>query len=126
MPDSASYTQALPSEPQYGFATRWGFFFAWLWKLQKFVRAYLQDPSNVHITGASDDYDLPQEWGAYLKFKLAVDIAPEYEVPDKKFKQLVALAEQYFTLLDGWDQEAASVYLQPNNWMYNSQWQRRK
>jgi hypothetical protein len=75
------------------------------------------------FVSASDDFDMPQEWGELLKYKLAVAIAPEYGVSDTKFKQLNFLATTTFDQVDGWDQEQASVFIQPSNWgsMYNNQ-----
>jgi hypothetical protein len=67
------------------------------------------------LTGASDDYDMPQEWFNALKFNLALAIAPEYEVSDSKFKQIQFLAAQATTLVDGWDQETSSLMLQPES-----------
>lgn len=87
---------------------------------------YIEYQSPIQdITSATDDYDLPQEWGEYLKFALAVSIAPEYDCPKEKYKQIKEQRDEVFELLDGWDQEDASVYLQPNNWMYNQRWQRK-
>lgn len=71
------------------------------------------------FTNSTDDYDLPQEWGQALKFNLALMIAPEYGVPDAKFKQIQFLADKSFDLVNGYDQESpASVFMQPDNWMY--------
>ena len=66
------------------------------------------------LTDGTTDFDLPQEWFGVLKFKLALTLAPEYEVPMTKFKQITALYEDAESLVDGWDQEQDSVYLQPN------------
>lgn len=66
------------------------------------------------ITTSTQDYDMPQEWGAALKFNLALHIAPEYEVPTEKFKQIVTLAKDTKDMVDSWDEEWASLYLQPN------------
>lgn len=67
------------------------------------------------ITGSTDDYDLPQEWGEALKFNLAVRLAPEYDVPMEKFKQISALAELSLGLVKGYDVESpAGVTFQPS------------
>lgn len=66
------------------------------------------------IASSADNADLPQEWLEAIKYNLAVRIAPEYSVPEKKYKQLKELAAATFQRLDGWDQEFASVYIQPN------------
>lgn len=73
------------------------------------------------ITAADQDYDLPQEWGAPLKFNLALVISPEYEVSTEKFKQIKVLADEHLKQVEGWDQEDASLQLQPANWVYNQQ-----
>lgn len=65
------------------------------------------------FASASDDYDMPQEWGEALKFNLALRIAPEYEVPKAKYDQIKELAGALYTFVEGYDQEAASMYLQP-------------
>lgn len=72
------------------------------------------------ITGASDDYDLPQEWGEVLKFNLALRIAPEYEVPREKYNQIKEQALALFVFIDSYDQENASVLIQPWDWMYHT------
>lgn len=70
------------------------------------------------FTNSTDDYDMPQEWGEALKYNLALRLAPEYEVPEEKFKQIKELAKAFFDMIDDYDQEAASVEIQPNTWMY--------
>lgn len=71
------------------------------------------------MTSSTDDYDMPQEWGEALKFNLALRLAPEYTVPKDKYAQIKELAMATYMRLDGWDQEAASVYIQPSQWAYN-------
>jgi hypothetical protein len=68
------------------------------------------------FVNANDDYDFPQEWGAALKYNLALHIAPEYGVSDAKFKQINFLASTTYDAVKDWDQEQASVFLQPSNW----------
>lgn len=77
------------------------------------------DSPIMDFSTLTDDFDLPQEWGEYLKYGLAYRLAPEYEVSDSKFKQIKVLADEAFDKVDGWDQETTSVFLQPNN-VYNS------
>ena len=73
------------------------------------------------FTTSTDDYDLPQEWGNALKLNLALQIAPEYEVPTDKFKQIQFLAKDAFDLVNGYDVESpAGVQFQPANWVYES------
>lgn len=66
------------------------------------------------MTDGTTDFDLPQEWFGVLKYGLALALAPEYEVPMTKFKQITALYQDAETLVDGWDQEQDSLYIQPN------------
>jgi len=66
------------------------------------------------LTLATDDYDMPQEWGEVLKFDLALALSPEYEVPMEKFKQIQVLRKDSYDLVDSFDQEQDSVFLSPN------------
>lgn len=67
------------------------------------------------FVSSSDDFDLPQEWGMALKFNLALILAPEYEVPSEKFKQIGLLATASFEKVNGYDVESpASVRIQPS------------
>lgn len=68
------------------------------------------------FVNANDDFDLPQEWGAALKFTLALHLAPEYSVTDSKFKQIHFLATSTYDAVKDWDQEQASVFIQPSDW----------
>lgn len=67
------------------------------------------------FTTSTDDFDMPQEWAEALKFNLALRLSPEYEVSEKKFKQIAALAKASYEMIYDWDQEIASAYMQPNN-----------
>lgn len=67
------------------------------------------------FVSSTDDFDLPQEWAMALVYNLALYMAPSYEVPAEKFKQIQFLAGQTFAQVDEWDQEQASVNIQPNN-----------
>lgn len=62
------------------------------------------------FSASGDDYDLPQEFGEYLKYHLAVRIAPEYEVATTKFKQLQELAVLASDIVKGYDQEYPSSF----------------
>lgn len=72
------------------------------------------------FSSSSNDFDLPQEWGEYLKYAVAFAIAPEYEVTDTKFKQIKELMDESFNLVDGYDQETTSLFIQPNEMMMHS------
>lgn len=65
------------------------------------------------MTSDTHDYDLNQEWGEYLKYRLALALGPEHEISDIKFKQLSALMTASFMEVSPSDQENASVFLQP-------------
>jgi len=71
------------------------------------------------FSAASEDFDMPQEWADALKFNLARRLAPEYEVSQIKYNQIKDLADESYEAINNWDQEAASVYLQPAQWDYN-------
>lgn len=72
------------------------------------------------FTSATDDYDLPQEWGEALKFNLAYRIAPEYEVPKDKYGMIKEQALSLFEFVKSYDQENASLLIQPWDWMYHT------
>jgi len=65
------------------------------------------------FTNSTDDYDMPQEWGEILKFNLAMRLAPEYEVPKDKYDMIKEQAVGLFELVKGYDQESASLLIQP-------------
>lgn len=71
------------------------------------------------ITGSTDNFDLPQEWMLPLRCNLAYWIAPEYEVTSEKFGMIQSQAEKSLGQVLGWDQEDASVLVQPTGWMYD-------
>ena len=76
-----------------------------------------QKPIEDFATSA-DDFDMPQEWADALKFNLARRLAPEYEVSQYKYNQIKDLADETYKAINNWDQETASIYLQPSNWDY--------
>jgi hypothetical protein len=41
-------------------------------------------------------------------------MAPEYEITDTKFKQIKMLADESFDLVNGYDQETTSLFIQPD------------
>ena len=80
---------------------------------------YIEFQSPIQdFASATNDYDLPQEWGEALKYNLAWRIAPEYGIPKERYDMIKERALLTFSKLDAWDQEAASLYLQPSNWPY--------
>ena len=67
----------------------------------------------------SDDFDLPQEWGEALTWNLALRLCAKYEVSKVKYDMIKEMAVTLFSQLDAWDQEAASVFIQPQMWPYS-------
>ena len=59
----------------------------------------------------SDTPDLPNEWISTLIFNLAVEIGPDYGVPDNVFAKIKLMADQKLDQLTGWDREPESVYM---------------
>jgi hypothetical protein len=71
------------------------------------------------FSSSSDDFDLPQEWGEALKYNLAWRIAPEYAMPKERYDMIKELALMTFDSVKGYDQEPASLLIQPWDWMYH-------
>lgn len=64
--------------------------------------------------GSADDADLPQEWLEALVYNLAVRLMPQYPVNDSNLSQLViSMAGELYGQLSGWDEEPASIFIQP-------------
>lgn len=53
--------------------------------------------------------DFPAEWLAALRWNLAVEVAPEYDVPADRFDRLKAQADMWFLRASMWDKEPESV-----------------
>jgi len=64
----------------------------------------------------SDDFDMPQEWAEALVWNMAWRMCPAYQVPSKQVDQIKELALFSYDMIDGWDQEIASVQMMPSNW----------
>lgn len=65
------------------------------------------------VSTTTNELDLPAEWIEAIKYNLALRIAPEYGLTEAKYKRIKELAMYTFNDLEGWDQENASVYFQP-------------
>jgi hypothetical protein len=52
-----------------------------------------------------DTADIPQEWISALRFSLAVELGPEYDVPAERLKILKELADEKLAVVKGWDTE---------------------
>lgn len=64
---------------------------------------------------SADTLDFPQEWQETVIYNLAVRLMPKYPVNDSNQAQLViAQAANLLAKLKSWDQETASIYLQPD------------
>jgi hypothetical protein len=70
------------------------------------------------FNNATDDFDLPQEWGECIVWNLAARLIPDYGCPEIRANQVIKFADMFMKRLDGWDQETGSVYLQPSQWAY--------
>lgn len=65
------------------------------------------------FAATSDTLDFPQEWFNAVKWNLAMMIAPEYEVPLGKWKEIQKIAEDTLRLALSWDRETTSVEISP-------------
>lgn len=70
------------------------------------------------MDSSTDDFNFPQEWLNALKYNLALAMCPEYEVSEAKYKQIAYIAQKSFDDVKSYDQEFASMYIQPSNWTY--------
>ncbi len=64
--------------------------------------------------GSSDDADLPQEWLQALAYALASELALKYGVDRDIRSNIEARAAGLYGQLSGWDNEPASIFLQPD------------
>jgi len=115
-----SQTNSVPSQLYYDNQENTGYVYLYpgFQSVQQQLYIQIQKPID-DFSSATDDYDLPQEWGGVLKYNLAVALAPEYEVSNDKFKQIKYLADESMKLVKDWDQENTSVFLQPNVMVMN-------
>lgn len=60
-----------------------------------------------------DQPDFPQEWINPIVWNLAVEIAPEYDIPPQRFQLLKQEATEKLERVFGWDREPESVYFGP-------------
>jgi len=64
-------------------------------------------------TDTADNPDFPAEWFRILKYNLAVDIAPEYRIPQDRLDRLTVKAEKMLQDVLGFDREPDSLNIQP-------------
>lgn len=73
---------------------------------------YLRRMANMDNN--TNDLDMPQEWLEAVIYNLAVRLMPQYPVNDpNQAKLVIGLAQSLYADLTGWDNEPASVFLQP-------------
>jgi hypothetical protein len=66
------------------------------------------------ISANTDTSNFPQEWMEYLVYGLAVRIAPLYGVPVSN--EVLAIYTESMSLLEGWDQDDASIQFSYGNY----------
>ena len=57
----------------------------------------------------SNTLNFPQEWMAALAWNLAVELAPEYDVPLERFQMLQLQAAKHKAIVSAWDKEPESL-----------------
>ncbi len=60
-----------------------------------------------------DTADVPQEWISALRFALAVELGPEYDVPAERLKIVKELADEKLNQVTSWDSEHAGTTTLP-------------
>jgi hypothetical protein len=74
---------------------------------------YLRRPDDM--VGSADSLDMPQEWIDPVIWMLADDLETEYPVNDPRLAMKVERkAAQAKAILDSWDTEGQSIYVQPD------------
>lgn len=66
------------------------------------------------FSAAGDDCDLPQEWIQAITFNLALNMAPEYDVPLAKFQQISLFASKYLTEVQWNERELEAIEFAPD------------
>jgi hypothetical protein len=61
------------------------------------------------FNAAGDNPDLPQEWIRTLTWNLALEMAPEFDVPVQKYMQVQAMAASTLEQVSGFGREAESI-----------------
>ena len=65
------------------------------------------------IDSTANDADLPQEWLQALCYNLAVELGIKYGVSPDILAGVGTRAQDLYASLKGWDNEPASLFLQP-------------
>jgi hypothetical protein len=68
----------------------------------------------MDFNAAGDNPDLPQEWIRTMMWNLALEMAPEFDVPAQKFQIIQAMAAQSLEEVEGWDREEESAEFAPD------------
>lgn len=66
------------------------------------------------MDGTADDADMPQEWLQALCYALASELALKYGVAPDVRAEIGARATLLYEALSGWDNEPASIFIQPD------------
>lgn len=72
------------------------------------------------FSGSTSPFDLPAEWEEAIIWNLALRQIPDYRPPEATASRIERLANRFFEDAKYWDQEQASVYFQPDNWVYQA------
>ncbi len=75
----------------------------------------IQDATNQTL-------DIPQQWAEAIAFNLARRLMTQYPINDPNLSaNLLAQAGEYWTRMTAWDNEPASLFMQPETrWPYNA------
>lgn len=73
---------------------------------------YLRRPED--FDASNDTADMPQEWLRALCYTLASELALKNGRPADLRAEISARAKSYLDQIEGWDNEPASIYLQPD------------
>lgn len=68
----------------------------------------------MDFDAAGDNPDLPQEWIRTMKWQLADELAPEFDVPAQKAAMIAEKAAQFLDDMEGWDREAEPIQFGPD------------
>jgi len=64
------------------------------------------------LDSSTDDFDFPVEWSRAIKYNLAIELAPEYDVTVTK--SVKDIAEESKDSVSGFDREQTSVQFLPD------------
>jgi hypothetical protein len=63
------------------------------------------------FTAPGNTPDFPQEWIDCLCYNLALNMAPEYDVPPPRYQMLKEMSIVFMDEVSGWDRESTSAYM---------------